>query len=109
MPFSCTHLYFFKKGFHSSSLVEKKDYCISSVIAFLYFNSNVCKRLPKNAKNSCQIALFSSKTATESHKPYTVFSFDLQPCVKIRLYKVCKCLTALLTVKETRLKDPSYR
>ena len=55
--------------------------------AFFYFNSKVCKRLPKQmpngkknhktAKNSCQITLFSSKSATESLKPSTVLCFDL--------------------------------
>ena len=60
----------------------------------------------KNAKKSCQNALFSSKTATESLKPYTVFCFDLQSCVKIRFYKIgCKYLTAVLTRTETRLKN----
>ena len=58
----------------------------------------------KKAKESCQIALFSLKTGTESPS-----SFDLQSCVKTRLYKLgCKCMTALLTVTETRLKDPRY-
>ena len=32
--------------------------------------------------NSCQIALLSLKTETESLKPYTVLSFDLQSGVK---------------------------
>ena len=45
----------------------------------------------KMQKNSCQIALFSSKTATKSLKLYIVFCFGLQPYVKIRLYKLgCK-------------------
>ena len=54
---------------------------------------------------SCQIALFSSKTVTEK----TIFCFDLQSCVKTRLYKLgCKCMTAPLTDTETLLKDPRY-
>ena len=93
----------------------RKWYCIS-VIAFLYFNSKICKRLPNklplrkknhiNAKQSCQIALFNSKTATESLKPCTVCCFDLQSSVKIILYKLgSKCLLAQYSYK-TRLKDP---
>ena len=31
---------------------------------------------------SCQIALFSSKNATESFKPFSIFCFDLQFFVK---------------------------
>ena len=47
------------------------------------------------------------KTATESLKLYTVFCFDFQSHVNLRLYKLnCNCMTALLTVTETRLKDP---
>jgi hypothetical protein len=34
----------------------------------------------KNAKKSCQIGLFSSKSATESLKPSTVLCFDLLIC-----------------------------
>ena len=46
---------------------------------------------------------FSAKTAT-------VFCFDLQSCVNLRLYKLgCKWLKALLTVKETRLRDPNLK
>ena len=64
----------------------------------------------KNAKKSCQIALFSSKTATERFNSYTVFCFDLQSCVNLRFYKLgCQWLTALLTPTDTRLKDPSKR
>ena len=60
-----------------------------------------------NANKSCWIALNSSKTATEILKPYTVFCFDFQSFVNVRLYKlVCKCMTALLAVTETRIKDP---
>ena len=65
--------------------VERKGYCISVTI-FLYFNSKVCKRLPKklsmekknhnNVNFFCQTALFSSKTATESLKPCTAFDFQ---------------------------------
>ena len=48
----------------------------------------------KNTKQLCQIALFSSKTATESLKSYTVFCFDLQTCFN----------HFLSTLTETRLK-----
>ena len=49
--------------------------------------------------SSCQIALFSSKTASEA------FCFDFQICVYVRLYRLgCKCTRALLAVTETRLK-----
>ena len=88
-----------KKGLLCSSWIERKGYC-TSVTVFLYFNSNVCKSLTKKLpmgkkikieKKSCQIALFSSKTATESLKPSTVFCFDLSSCVNLSLYKlVCK-------------------
>ena len=41
----------------------------------------------------------------ESFKPYTVFCFDFQSCVNVRLHKLgCKCMTALLTVKEREKK-----
>ena len=56
----------------------------------------------KNVKKSCKIALFNSKSATESLKPHCL---DLQFCLKTKLYKV----TALLTVTKTRIKDPRYR
>ena len=46
------------------------------------------KTKSQNAEQSCQIALFSSKTATESLQPYTVFCFDLQSCINLRLYKL---------------------
>ena len=69
-----------------------------------------CEKNAKMQNKSCQIALFRSEIVTESLKPYSVFCFDLQSCVKIRLYKLdCKCLTALLTVIEARLKDPRCR
>ena len=55
----------------STCPIERKGNCIS-VNAFLYFNSKVCKRLPKklpmgkknhkNVKKSCQIALFNSNS-----------------------------------------------
>ena len=57
-----------KKSFLCSCSVERKGYCIS-VMVFLYFNSKVGKKTHKNAKKSCQIALLSSKTVTESVKP----------------------------------------
>ena len=43
-------------------------------------------------KTSCQIALSSStgvpSTVTESLKHYTVFCFDFQSCVNVRLHKL---------------------
>ena len=58
----------------------------------------------------CQIALFSSKTATESLKSYTVCCFDLQFCVNLKLYSLgFKWLTAHLLLTKTRLKDPMQR
>ena len=54
---------------------------------FFFSNSKVCKRLPKQMPNgkksqickkkSCQIALFSPKSATESLKPTNVLCFQL--------------------------------
>jgi hypothetical protein len=59
-------------------------------------------------KNLVKLPYSAQKAATESINLF--FCFDLQPYVKIRFYKLgCKYLTALLTVKETRLKDPRYR
>ena len=40
----------------------------------------------KSQKN--QIALFSSKTATEGLKPNTVFCFDIQSYLDLRLYNL---------------------
>ena len=57
----------------------------------------------KNATKSCQIALFTSKSATEKLNSYTAFCFDLQSRWWYRLG--CKCVTALLTLTEPRLKD----
>ena len=63
----------------------------------------------QKCKINCQIALFSSKTDTESLKPYLLF-FVFISYVNVRLYKLgCKCIIALLTVKETRLRDPNLK
>ena len=89
-------------------LVCKKGFlCKSSKVCRGYQKVAHEKKNHKNAKQTCQMALFSSKTASLSLKPYTVFCFDLQSCVILRLYKLsCKWLTALLTFTGTRLKDP---
>ena len=61
---------------------------------FLCKSSKVCRGYQKVAnekkitKQPCQVALFSSKTATESLKPYYCFCFDLQSCVNLRLYNL---------------------
>ena len=53
------------------------------------------KKLPK-----------AKTTATKSLKPFTNFCFDMQSCVNLKLYElVCKCMTALLTLTEKRLKE----
>ena len=70
-----------------------------SVATFLYFNLKGCKRLPrvvpgkinhKNAIKSCQIVLFSSKTATERASYDTVVCFDLPIFTKHSLDKWTK-------------------
>ena len=87
-----------------SVAVQRKEYC-SSLIIFLYFNSKLCRRLPKICpweKNLVKLPYSAKTTATESLMPFAIFCFDLQSCVNVRL--VCKFMTALLT-PEKRLKD----
>ena len=39
-----------------------------------------------------------------------LFCFDFQFCVNVRLHKLgCRCMTVILTVTETRLKDPQIK
>ena len=58
------------------------------------------KKIKISFKKSCQIALFSIIV-------FFVLIFNPE---KTRLYEIgCKCLKALLTLRETSLKDPSYR
>ena len=54
--------------------------CLLAVLIYLcgYVRRYPWKKNHKNAKNSCQIALFGSKNATESQNFYTVLCFDLQ-------------------------------
>ena len=89
MPFGCTHLPFgevSKKGCQCSCPVERKGYCIS-VIVFLYFNLQVCKRLEKvgHGKNllNCPIQsqflhyfLFWSSIKSDNYLPYWWVEFD---------------------------------
>jgi hypothetical protein len=100
-----------KKGCQFACLVERKGNCIL-VNAFLYFNSKVCKRLPKKlpmGKKLQKCKKILSKSATESLNPYTVFCFVLFLQSRWWYILVCKYLTALLPLTEARLKDPRYR
>jgi hypothetical protein len=69
------------------------------------------KHKKSKKKKSSQIALLSSKTATESVKPLkTLFVLIFQSCVKSRLYKLgCQCMAALLTDTETKAKRPKVK
>ena len=102
-----------KKGCQCSCPVERKGYCIS-VNVFLYFNSKVFKRLPKqlsmrkkNHKKNLVKLPYSAQKVLLRASILTAFCFDLQSRWWYRLG--CKCLTALLTLTEARLKDPRYR
>jgi hypothetical protein len=83
-----------------------KGYSISVIVLSLFqlkTMKEVTKKVAhggkKSQKKSCQHPPFSSRTAI-------IFCFDLQSCVKARLYKLgSKYVTALLTVTETWLKD----
>ena len=71
-----------KKGCQGSCSFERNGN--ESKMYLLILTQSVCKMLSikfpmgkihKNAKTSCQITLFSSKSAAESLNSYTVFSF----------------------------------